>query len=359
MRCLAFILFLLASLRGMTQVDSTFVSARKNSFYPIPFAFWTPETRLGIGAALIHNFYVDKSDSLSPPSQLQGGFAITQEHQQLYSIPFQIFWNQRKNYAYGEVGYFRYHYKFYGVGNDPRNTEEHYGFDFTRLRLNFLRKVLNTPKGGWHLGLRTWIEDWQFTSFEEAAALSSGEIVGSEGGLTIDPGVIIFGDHRDDVYFPRSGTYIELVTQHATGDYQFHRYRADLRNYKTFFDQITWANQLFIDLTSGDTPFYMMTMLGGTKRMRGYYEGRYRDKSGILFQSEVRSYVWKRWGAVIFASAGLVDQRLQQWTFQHLRYTGGGGIRYLLDPEKHINVRFDVAGGKGSLLYYFTVGEAF
>lgn len=352
MRALLFLGFLLLIGNAWAQSDS---SSRTNSFFATPVAFYTPETRFGGGLAAVYSFYFDKADTLSPPSQLQAGFAVTQERQFLYYLPFSLFWDERKWFAYGEFGYYDYTYFFYGVGNDPSNREENYEVSFARVRLNLLRKVWRS----WHIGARAWIEDWQFTAFEEGGALASGSVVGSRGGLTIDPGIILFSDRRDNVFYPRKGTYLELTTQHAGGDFGFSRYRADARAYLNVHKKVVWANELFIDFTTGNTPFYMMTMLGGTKRMRGYYEGRFRDRSGVLWQTEVRTRVWRRWGLNAFFSAGAVADRIGELETNNLRSAGGAGIRFLLDREKDLNLRFDVGIGKDSRLFYFTVGEAF
>lgn len=327
----------------------------KNTFFATPVGFRTPETGFGIGAAAVYNFYINKADTLSPASQLQAGFAVTQERQFLYYLPFQLFWNQRNWYAYGELGHYDYNYFFFGVGNSLDNQQEFYEVNFTRVRLNLLRKVWRS----WYAGARLWTERWTFTEFEEGGALASGQVAGSPGGLTWDPGIILFSDRRDNVFFPRSGTYLELTSQHASGAFGWSRYRVDARAYLTVVENNVWANELFVDLTYGDTPFYMMTMFGGTKRMRGYYEGRYRDNSGILWQTEWRSRVWRRWGVNAFYSAGIVDDTFADWSFNNLRMAGGGGVRFVLDREKDLNLRLDVGFGTNSTLFYFTVGEAF
>lgn len=337
--------------REAQDADTT----RKNTFFPVPVGFYTPETRFGIGAAAVYNFYINKADTISPPSQLQGGFAFTQERQFLAYVPFQLFWNERKWFSFGEVGYYRYNYFFYGVGNSPENREERYGVNFPRIRLNLFRQVYKR----WYVGARLWVEEWQFTEFEEGAALASGTVAGNEGGRTYDPGVMVLHDGRDNVLYPTKGWFLEAVTQHATGAFGWSRYRADLRHYLPLHDQLTWANQAFVDITTGSTPFYMMAMLGGTKRMRGYYEGRFRDKTGVLYQTELRARIWRRWGATAFWSAGVVDETAAQWSLAHFRNAGGLGIRFELDPEKDLNIRFDVATGPGSTQFYLTFGEAF
>lgn len=343
---------MLVVLRVSGQNDS--LLHRRNTVFGFPVVFWTPETRLGGGAAGIYNFYINKADSLSPASQIQAGFALTQERQYLYYLPFQLFWNERKWLAYGELGFYDYNYFFFGVGNDT-GVEERYDVNYSRVRLNALRKVWRS----WHIGLRLWQESWRFQGFEEGGALTGGWVPGSEGGSTWDQGVLVLSDRRDNVFYPKRGTYLELASQHATGSFKYSRYRADGVGYLSVGRKHVWANQIFIDVTTGNTPFYMMAMLGGTKRMRGFYEGRYRDRSGVMYQTEWRTRVWRRWGANAFFSAGIVDDSPRQWQIRNLRTTSGAGVRFVLDREKDLNIRFDVGIGKGQALYYFTIGEAF
>jgi hypothetical protein len=328
---------------------------RKNSLFATPVVFRTPETGFGGGAAGVYTFYMNKSDSLSPPSQVQAGFAVTQERQFLYYLPFQLFWNQRKWYCYGELGHYDYNYFFFGVGTRTEAQPEYYEVTFTRVRLNALRKVWRN----WYVGPRLWIENWQFPFFEPEGELISGRVVGTGGGLTFDPGLIVFNDLRDNVFFPRKGSYLELTTQHAGGAFGFSRYRADVRVYHSIHDHLVWANELFIDHTTGEVPFYMMPMLGGTKRMRGYYEGRFRDQNAALLQTELRARIWRRWGVNAFYSVGMVAQSTKQFMINRTQGAGGAGLRFVLDREKDLNLRFDVAWGRQSTLFYFTVGEAF
>ncbi|MFT4878587.1 MAG: outer membrane protein assembly factor BamA [Flavobacteriales bacterium] len=339
------------------QTDSTLVQGeeRKNSFFGFPVAYWTPETRLGFGAATVYSFYLNKQDRISPASQIQFGAAYTLEEQVLVYLPFQLFWNERKWYSYGEVGYYKYNYYYFGTGNEDEGKRERYGVDFPRLRFNLLRKIWRD----WHVGGRIWIENWETKDFEEGQRFDAGSVPGGEGGLTIDPGIIVFNDSRDNVYYPRSGWYAEFTNQHASGDYHFSRYRSDIRYYLPVNERNVFATQLFVDVTKGSTPFHMMAMLGGTKRMRGFYEGRFRDKSAAFVQTEWRSNVWRKWGVNGFLSAGFVGDNPSVWSIGNTRLAGGGGVRFRIDEERKLNLRLDVGVGDGGVQYYFTIGEAF
>lgn len=54
----------------------------------------------------------------------------------------------------------------------------------------------------------------------------------------------------------------------------------------------------------GNTPWTMLSLLGGSYRMRGYYEGRYRDKKMIEAQVELRQKVYGRSGIAVWIGAG-------------------------------------------------------
>jgi hypothetical protein len=322
---------------------------RKTTYLAFPVAFRLPETGFGAGVAALSNFYIDKSDSISPPSQIQFGFAYTQNKQVLAYMPFQLFWQEKEWRAYGEIGFYKYSYPFYGVGTtDITDTSEIYKVDFPRLRLNALRSV--APN--WYAGLRLWTDDFKMK-----------DISGSRGGVVFGFGAIAERDTRNNVYYPTKGSYTEFVwhpNQKALlSDFTYVRYRVDYHVYFKLAKNTVLANQVFLDMVSGDPPFYAMAILGGSKRMRGIIEGRFRDRNALLLQTELRQLVYKRWGATAFLNYGQIAPSLDQLEVFNGRFAGGGGLRFMLDREKRINLRLDAAWGDSSPNFYFTVGEAF
>ena len=49
------------------------------------------------------------------------------------------------------------------------------------------------------------------------------------------------------------------------------------------------ACDLYADTTTGTPSWHMYAKMGGMERMRGYYEGRYRDKKMIEAQEQSMS----------------------------------------------------------------------
>lgn len=93
--------------------------------------------------------------------------------------------------------------------------------------------------------------------------------------------------------------------------------------------------------------------------MRGYYKGRYRDRSLLALQAEFRFPVWKRFSAVVFGGFGQVANGLGRLQFDGFKYSVGLGLRFLVVPKEGTNLRVDQAFGRGSSGFYFNANEAF
>ena len=102
----------------------------------------------------------------------------------------------------------------------------------------------------------------------------------------------------------------------------------------------------------------MMAELGGTCSMRGYYEGRYRDKHSLEATVELRQHVWKRNGIVVWAGAGTVFPKFSALRSRQILPNAGVGYRW--EFKKNVNVRLDYGFGKsGQSGFLFNINEAF
>src|SRR3546814_651960 len=103
--------------------------------------------------------------------------------------------------------------------------------------------------------------------------------------------------------------------------------------------------------------------LGNDEMMRGYYQGRYRDKNLMALQTELRYRVHPRIGLVAFASSGTVFPK--QLDLSHLKFSYGGGMRYFFDLEHETSIRLDYGigekrlGEKRQTGFYLSLGQAF
>jgi hypothetical protein len=350
--CCGFRLF--ASLSG----DS--LSTKKRiSLSALPVVFYTPETRFGFGASgiLLFNF---KNDTLqSQKSSVNIGFAYTQNKQVLFYLPFNLFVNNRAYQFYGEAGYNKFFYNFYGVGNEqPENFVEKYGVEFPRLRITAIKKIAR----GFYMGPRYAYDKFSLSNLDSAGQLIRGKIPGSKGGTVSGFGLVTVYDTRDYVFYPSKGMWAELVIYrdaNITGStFNYTRIAFDASKYFNYKKNILALNAYSI-FSDTDVPFFQMGNLGGQKKMRGFYEGRYRDNNLLVFQAEYRRSLFWLLGMTVFGSVGQVAHRYDELNMANWRYTYGAGLRLMMDKNQKLNLRIDFAIGNNKLLPYFTIGEAF
>lgn len=351
------IVFVCTSLRtAFGQSDSS----SRNRFFAYPVAFYSPETKLGFGAAGSYSFRFKNQSDNSFPSQITFGGAYTTNGQVLLYLPFRVYALEHKLISYGEAGYYRYTYNFYGIGNDvPWNYTETYKTYFTRLRMNVLWRFTDA----FNIGPRIWFEEQDIRRVQSNGLLDTNNIAGSRGSSTPGLGFTINIDTRDNLFYPKSGWFAEIAWQTFqkswNSTHTWTRYLTDVSHYSSLGKHSVLAINGLVDFSEGNPPFNLMAALGGTRRMRGYYEGRFRDLKSLLLQAEYRSIIKGRFGYTIFASTGSVANQIKEFQNSPLRFAAGAGIRFRIDRKEKLNLRLDVAFGRNSEAIYFTIGEAF
>ena len=313
------LLTLFTALSVSTPADSV---PKAFSLLPLPLVYYTPETRLAYGVAPTFTFRFKRdmaalrADSAATvrPSQVTLGAAYTQNKQLLFYVPFQLFYDRDKYYINGEAGYYKYSYFFFGVGQRevPR---ELYAVNFPRIRVNAFRQIATSaiPVGKLYAGVRYQYEDYQVTTVEPDGLLATGTVPGGLGSKLAGAGLGLFYDSRNQIFFPTKGLVADVAFLNQSrvwgSNVRFDRYSADVSSYHALSKHAILALNYFVSFTKGVAPFNAMSLLGGTKRMRGYYEGRFRDQNAALIQSEVRFAIYKRLGGVVFGGVGISGRR--------------------------------------------------
>lgn len=361
-RILFFILiYFLVPFKSPAQEDSLLQKPAKNlKVLPLPMFWYTPETRFGFGAAAMFSFRFDKNNQDERVSSFQIGEAYTQEKQWINFSSFQLFPWKEKLFIYGEAGYYKYRYYFFGTGNDnPPEKNENYDIDFTRIRINVLYKVI--PH--FYSGIRYWYENSLAQSKDTGGFLMNEIYTGYPQAVTSSPGLVLLYDSRDHLFFPTTGWLAETTVQkdasYTGSNFNFSRISADVARYFPLIKKHVLALNFVAVFVNGNVPFTLLPMVGGNKKMRGYYEGRYRDHLMLLFQSEFRMQIFKRWFFNIYGSAGNVSENISSVKLKNIRFSGGIGLRFRIDTKNKINLRLDSAFGSDGLKNYFTFNEAF
>lgn len=345
---------------------------RKNTIMAAPIAFRLPETGWGVGAMGAYNFYLNKKDTLSPPSQVMVNGIYTELRQLGISVPYQFFWDKRKHFIGGEGGFYDLNYLYYGIGNDNVNAyNQKFYARHLQFRINYLRKL----KPHIFAGLRYWLDKYNVYETKPNSNLQDDELPNANfTNLTSGPGIVILYDSRDNIYSTTKGHYLELVAHNQNtiwgSQFKYNRFRYDYRYFFRATKKQTITMQMFGDFLQGDVPFNQLASIGSSKRMRGYYDGRYRNKNLLLAQLEYRAVLFRRLGGTAFINYAALYNKAKEIENNSYHTSAGFGLRFSLDREKRINARFDVAWpiGTGQItstnvfekaITYFTIGEAF
>lgn len=117
------------------------------------------------------------------------------------------------------------------------------------------------------------------------------------------------------------------------------------------------AGELHTRQSVGSVPWPMLSDVGSSNRMRGYYEGRYRDKNVVDAQVELRQHIWHRNGLVVWLGAAEVFPDYGSLRFRRILPNAGVGYRWQF--KKGVNVRLDYGFSRNGTGFIFNINEAF
>ena len=175
-------------------------------------------------------------------------------------------------------------------------------------------------------------------------------------------GVTAVYDSRDVITNPHKGYFLSFTQcfrpKLIGNDYAFSTTEFAARFYRPVWKGGIIAGDINGMFNFGTTPWGMLAQVGGSHSMRGYYEGRYRDKHKMECQLELRQHLWGRNGMVAWIGAGSVFDKFSAITMKKILPNCGIGYRW--EFKKDVNLRLDCGLGKaGQSGVMFSVNEAF
>jgi len=327
---------------------------------PVPIAYYTPETGFAGGAGVLHFARPENSPAHLRPSATALLLIYTQKKQFISQLSGEWYFQQAAHRLDTDILFMRYPQKFFGVGNrTPENLEESY----TSQILRFEIKGLTTVAKSFQAGLTLYFEDRKLSALSPTGLLATGTIHGSTNGITSGVGPLVYYDTRDNIFASTRGSYYQLsIVFHDNtfgSDYQFSKTVINLKEYFGVGQDQVLALQWYGFFIGGPAPFHKLAELGGQNQMRGYYEGRFRDKNYIASQVEFRMPLFWRIGFVAFAGMGDVAQDISRFNLRDIKPSYGFGFRYFFNVQERLNLRLDFGFGNGSNGMYIGPQESF
>lgn len=185
-------------------------------------------------------------------------------------------------------------------------------------------------------------------------------------------GLFLQYDSRDVTYNAARGVFVKAEAMwypEFLGNTRrnFGRVALTFDAYRKLWKGAVLAYDLYADFIIGTPSWHLYSKLGGMSRMRGYYEGRYRDKRLIETQAELRQKIYRRHGLAGWFGLGQV-WGTDKFRWDNTLYSFGVGYRF--EFKKGMNIRLDYGWGvrgnkelpwdrKRSSAFLFTASEAF
>ncbi|WP_281188563.1 BamA/TamA family outer membrane protein [Vibrio harveyi] len=245
---------------------------------------------------------------------------------------------------------------YWGIGSQAAENENNkVQYEGQRLQLSPKIAVEVAPNTYAKLG-------WQWQSFSKVDGVD-GDILPSEVADATSSGVLVGMEYdtRDFEPNPMRGQFLDIewiANRDSLGsDEDYDNLVANYRVYQQWSDTTIIAMEVYSQSIFGDAPWFDYAQLGDDQRMRGYYQGQYRDKHQLSTQVEIRHTIAGRHGVVGWLGAGNIAPTYHDLFKSSWLPTVGVGYRFAF--KARINVRVDLGVGKDSTGFYFQINEAF
>lgn len=319
---------------------------------------YSKTTSLGLGVLAAGLYRLDRTDSITPPSDvtLYGSVAISG----YFTIGITgntIFRNSRHKLDY-DLAFSSSPRNIWGIGYEAgcHNPET----EILEQRYNFRARYLHRFLYGSYVGV---VLDFDHTNGDKMDEVALAYIGYQKRHYTATGlGLVLEYDTRDFIPNPSKGLYFsvqELFYAKGLGNCDKSLWRTLIRvnAYHRVWKDALLAYDLYGEFNSQGTPWSMLARMGDSERMRGYYTGRYTDNNLLTMQVELRQHIWRRIGGVAWVGAGNVFPEISRMRLDETLPNYGLGLRWEL--KKRVNVRFDYGFGRDTSGFLLSINEAF
>lgn len=318
---------------------------------------YASDTKFGLGLVAAGLYRTDPNDSILPPSNVS-------LYGDVSSVGFYML-GVRGNHIAPKgryrIDYHLYFYSFpadfwgigYEMGDNDANKSDMKRWQ-AQAEVSFLFRVADN----FYIGPMASY-DYVIGKHIERPELLQGM---DQHTWNVGAGVSLVYDNRDNLTNPHRGIYLNINQMFRPrfmgNDYAFSTTAFRFDAYQQLGKGTVLAEDIGANLNFGNPSWGMMAELGGTHSMRGYYEGRYRDKHSLEATVELRQHVWKRNGIVVWVGAGTIFPKFSALRSKQILPNAGVGYRW--EFKKNVNVRLDYGFGKsGQSGFLFNINEAF
>lgn len=337
--------------------SNSFKPAKKLDFSIIGGPYYSQDTNFGIGLVAAGIYRRNPADTINPASQfsIYGDVSVTGYYK--VGVDGSSYFKGDKIWLYYDLNFSSRPEHYWGIGysmNSNNANEVKYKKWASTLHAAALFQVF-TPD--FYIGPVVQLNYFDAKS-QPVPALWHNQKRRTFSNVW---GVGIVYDTRDNVYNAYSGVYARIDQLFAPkflgNQYAFTMTEGTFNCYGKLWNGGVLATNIHARMTYGNTPWGMMSVLGGSSSMRGYWEGRYNDKCAAEICVELRQHLFKRFGFVAWGGVGEVFPAVKDIFKGHALWNAGVGLRW--EFKHRVNVRVDYGFGQNQNGLVFSINEAF
>lgn len=350
---------------GPLRQDTTF---KQSKMVLAPIVNYEPSTSwgFGIGAKFLFKPFGGGADTRT--SNIPISVVYTLRNQFIAFSEFTIFSPHEYYLLKGNIGFSKFPIAYFGVGSTTADENQiDISFDNFLFEPLILRRVVPNLfiGGGWRYNSFRNLKLLEMEVTQEEEEVFRNALTSVSSGLEIAANF----DSRDNVLNAGKGVFAELshgiYNEKFGSSSSFMLTKINFRRYWTLSDQRpndVLAMEFFTRMCWDDTPILELSSLGGPRFLRGFREGRFRDRYSFFTQVEYRWQALERVGFVFFGGVGEVTDELPNLNLNNFKYSLGTGLRLKIVKSENLNIRLDYALGLGGITdqnFYLGIAEAF
>ena len=362
--------------RSYRQLRKDSIRAHKNIWWSVLGGpSYTPEASFGVGGAVLASFRMNKQDTISQRSFLPAGLNLSINGTIVVAGAGTFFFNENRFRIYMNYGYRNEPSHYYGKGFEKAENLER-GDSTTRFHRSYFQLY---PRFVWEVRPHFYLGglfDLNYTKVSDVNPVMEEDPYFQQFKrkyFNVGIGGLIQYDTRDDVATPTRGMLLganfKLFGKYWGGAYNYEIIELEYRQFKNVFrprSTLAWIAKSQIGL--GDIPFTELPTFGSPFDLRGYYMGKYRDKSmayGIveyrhMFGSPAKyksGNFWAKCGFVAWVGTGTIGETPFDWNKWKLNF--GAGLRFQMQPGKNFRLDVGKEPGQPGMQVYMNMTEAF
>lgn len=338
----------------------------KSSLLFLPALSYAQETHLNAQLITLYSFYTAPSDTHQRNSTFFTTLAYSQLGQSRIHLRPNIWTSGNRWHVLFDLSYQNAKYKFYGVGNHTRLSDEEL---LRNINTQADLEVEHLLLPHFYAGISLIYQGFRNFSTGSNGMFENSSLKQENNGYATFGGASFIFDTRDNQNYTLHGQYLRLNADFSPGFLSsagvMEQLNIESRDFWSLNkSMVLGLNILFNSNTGKNVPFYFLNQLGSDQMMRGYYQGRFRDRELLASQFEYRWLFFPRLGLAVFGGEGQVFGTTK-FSVGEFKPNYGFGGRYMFDLKSHLTIRIDYGRGlqprgeKTISGIYLSLGEAF